>query len=64
MENTCMKYHLTMLLIALVSICVLGFESVIKFIVYTLNISTRFSMNEVMFRWTHGQPIQTTLVKS
>ena len=30
MEITCMKYNLTMLLVALVSICVLGFESVIK----------------------------------
>ena len=29
MENTCQPYNLTMLLIALVSICVHGFESVI-----------------------------------
>jgi hypothetical protein len=48
MENTCQKYNLTMLLIALVSICVHGFESVITFIVYTLKISTRCSMKETL----------------
>jgi hypothetical protein len=41
-------YDLTILLIALVSICVHGFESVITFIVYTLKISTRFSMKETL----------------
>jgi hypothetical protein len=48
MENTCQPYNLTMLLIALVSICAHGFESVITFIVYTLKISTRFSMKETL----------------
>jgi hypothetical protein len=48
MENTCQEYNLTMLLIALVSICVHGFESVITFIVYTLKISTRCSMKETL----------------
>jgi hypothetical protein len=38
-------YYLT---IALVSIYVLGFESVIKFIVYTLKISTCFSMKKTL----------------
>ena len=45
-ENTCRTYNLAMLLIALVSICVLDFESVIKYIVYTLKISTSFSMKK------------------
>jgi len=43
MENTCLIYNPTMLLVALVSICVLVFESVIKFIGYTLQMLTRFS---------------------
>ena len=42
MENTCISYNPT-LLVALVSICVLVFESVIKFIGYTLQMLTRFS---------------------
>jgi hypothetical protein len=46
MENTCLTYNLTLLLIALVSICVLRFESVIKFIAHALKISTRFSMKK------------------
>jgi hypothetical protein len=36
MENSCQAYNLTILLIALVSIYVHGFESVITFIVYIL----------------------------
>jgi len=46
MENTCLAYNLTMLLVALVSICVLGFESAIKVIGYTLQMLTRFSMKK------------------
>ena len=42
-ENTSLIYSPTMLLVALVSICVLVFESVITFIGYTLQILTRFS---------------------
>jgi hypothetical protein len=42
-ENTCLIYNPTMLLVALVSICVLVFESAIKFIGYTLQMLTRFS---------------------
>ncbi len=48
MENTCQAYNLTILLIALVSICVHGFESVITFIVYTFKISTCFSMKKTL----------------
>jgi len=36
MEKNCLTYNLTMLLVALVSICELGSESVIKFIAWTL----------------------------
>jgi hypothetical protein len=42
MKNTCLTYNLTLLLIALVSICVLRFESVIKFIAHALKTSTHY----------------------
>jgi len=45
-EKKCLTYNLTMLLVALVSICVLGFESVIKVIAYTLQMLTRFSLQK------------------
>jgi hypothetical protein len=38
MEDNCLAYNKMILLVALVSICVLGFESVIKFIGCTLKI--------------------------
>jgi len=47
MECTCITYNLTMLLIVLVSICVFGFETVIKCIANTLKISTCFSMKMI-----------------
>ena len=42
MEKNCLTYNLTMLLVALVSIYVLGFESVIKFIAWTLKYRPAF----------------------
>jgi hypothetical protein len=56
-----------MVLAALVSTCVLGFESVIKFIAWTLNYRPVFPKNKLLYRgkiYTHKTHVHDLLISS